>query len=609
MKYYDTEKKHLICGFGTWDTRSLTTHVYMPQGFAVNICIKEYLNGMYLKEALIGRQGANDAVVLAGPHTWDNSYTELTIEWSMLTVFIRTAAVENDFVLCVELLENDTRLMPLCVLESSVLWNRPGYAERIGETLAWSNPEGDSMKLRLAQGSICEDPYCGCNSAYLPISLSKPVYAFIGKERTTNEIEAILQNNKKSYMQYKDSFGRCAEAWVAMQTCLAWNEVYDPLKDRLISNVSRIWNVGRGGYGMFCWDNFFAGMMISLDSPARGRMNAIEILNEVTAEGFVPNTSNGNGRKSFDRSQPPVGSYVCLEIYKRDPQKWFLQEVYPKLLRWNKWWQKERRVGNLLCWGSNDYDNIWMRAGVHDRFGAALESGLDNSPMYDDIPFDANKNVLCLWDVGLNGLYAMDLNCLVEIAEIIGDVAEANALRKRYVEHCAAMNSLWNDEKGIYQNRRTDTKEYSSALSPTNFYAAAGHVPTQEQYARMIREHMLNPKEFWGRWILPSISRDNVAYYDNNYWRGRIWAPMNFLVYIGMEQYDDVDGVMEQYVDKCLALIMKEWQEERHVHENYNAETGDGDDVTNSDRFYHWGGLLSWIAIMEQQKNQKRQGA
>jgi putative isomerase len=36
------------------------------------------------------------------------------------------------------------------------------------------------------------------------------------------------------------------------------------------------------------------------------------------------------------------------------------------------------------------------------------------------------------------------------------------------------------------------------------------------------------------------------------------------------------------------------------VHENYNAISGTGDDVANSDRFYHWGALLGWIEYLEQ---------
>ena len=49
-----------------------------------------------------------------------------------------------------------------------------------------------------------------------------------------------------------------------------------------------------------------------------------------------------------------------------------------------------------------------------------------------------------------------------------------------------------------------------------------------------IQAHYENPKEFWGEWALPSIARNDPAFGDQNYWRGRIWAPMNFLVYLAL---------------------------------------------------------------------------
>lgn len=36
-----------------------------------------------------------------------------------------------------------------------------------------------------------------------------------------------------------------------------------------------------------------------------------------------------------------------------------------------------------------------------------------------------------------------------------------------------------------------------------------------------------------------------------------------------------------------------------HVHENYNGGSGEGCDVKNIDPFYHWGGLLALIGLME----------
>ena len=34
-----------------------------------------------------------------------------------------------------------------------------------------------------------------------------------------------------------------------------------------------------------------------------------------------------------------------------------------------------------------------------------------------------------------------------------------------------------------------------------------------------------------------------------------------------------------------------------HVHENYSGDNGMGCGVGNSDKFYHWGGLLGYIAL------------
>jgi putative isomerase len=99
---------------------------------------------------------------------------------------------------------------------------------------------------------------------------------------------------------------------------------------------------------------------------------------------------------------------------------------------------------------------------------------------------------------------------------------------------------------------------------------------------------------------MPSISRDDPGYADQMYWRGRIWAPMNFLVYLGLRNYP-LDKARRDLVEKSRALLLKEWREKGHVHENYNADTGEGcDKSASSDALYHWGGLLGFIALIEE---------
>jgi putative isomerase len=73
---------------------------------------------------------------------------------------------------------------------------------------------------------------------------------------------------------------------------------------------------------------------------------------------------------------------------------------------------------------------------------------------------------------------------------------------------------------------------------------------------------------------------------------------MHYLVYLGLRNYDDA-SVRSEFAQKSYDLFLKEWHDKGHVHENYNAILGTGDDVKNSDRFYHWGALLGYIEYLQ----------
>ena len=109
-------------------------------------------------------------------------------------------------------------------------------------------------------------------------------------------------------------------------------------------------------------------------------------------------------------------------------------------------------------------------------------------------------------------------------------------------------------------------------------------------------EHFYTPEEFWGDYIMPTIARNDPAYPDQDYWRGRIWAPTNFLAYIAMK-HAGLKKECNDFADKSEELLLKEWRLHGHVHENYCGDTGMGCNKGNSDKFYHWGGLLAYIAL------------
>jgi putative isomerase len=614
MSAYDELKGRLVRGWNTWNTRSVLSHVLLPEGFALNLGIKDCASRNYLKEALIGRRGEQDEQIHPGLRTYDGAYTELMLTWRGIELLVQSMTVSatgsnaserDDLVILVTPRSSEkARRAPLLVAESGILWNRAGTMRREDARLMWygADPAGEPTVLAYGTGMSVDDPYIPAQTPYLAMPLDGPVGISTGAPRSVAEMQALLAARRAEREAYVSGFGDLKEAYAAVQTCMAWDTVYEPEKDRVVSPVSRIWNVGWGGFVLFDWDTYFAAYLAAIDSRDLAYANAIEITREKTEQGFIPNFGTVMELKSRDRSQPPVGSLVVRELYRRFGDRWLLDEVFDDLLEWNRWWNRHRKSGELLCWGSDPYvplaDAHWETTGVHDRLGAALESGLDNSPMYDDMPFDPETHLMALADAGLNGMYVMDCEALADLAAVLDRMDAVAELRARADAYRLALAALWDEGAGIFLNRRTDTYEFSSRLSPTNFYPLLGRAATQQQAERMIAEHFYNPDEFWGTWIMPSIARNDPAYPEQTYWRGRIWAPMNFLVYLALRHYD-LPGARRDLAQKSLRLLLEEWRAKGHVHENYNPDTGEGCDMPNSDRFYHWGGLLGLIAFIE----------
>jgi len=602
MTRYLELQRRLATGWNTWNTRSVLSHVLLPDGVAINLAFKHAAGGAYLKEALIGRRGDGLERIHPGVRTYDGRYTELRLTWQGLAWDVQSATDGDDLVLLITPLGPAPRKRPLVIAELGLLWNRPGSLATTGGGPEARTP-GRTVRL-FGTATAVADAYIQAQGPYLALPADVPAGFATGRARDVEEIRAILGRGRAARLGEDAAFGDLAESRTAMQTCLAWDTIYDPLHDRVISPVSRIWNCNWGGYVMFCWDSYFAAAMASIDNKDLAYANAIEVTREGIGGGFVPNFVSAPGFHSRDRSQPPVGALCAWMIYRRHRETWFLAAIFDDLLTWNRWWPAHRAIDGLLAWGSDPYEpvvgNDWETKGVNERFGAALESGLDNAPMYDDQPFDTTRHVMLLQDVGLNALYVRDCDALAAIATTLGRRAEADELRRRGDQFRSAMQRLWDASTGLFLNRRTDTGAFSPRLAPTHFYPLLAGAATPEQAQRMLREHFYNPAEFWGEWILPSCARNDPAYPEQDYWRGRIWAPMNFLVYLGLRRYG-LDDACRDLARRSSALLLKEWREQGHVHENYCADTGAGCNKANSDAFYHWGGLLGLIAWLETQ--------
>lgn len=603
---YEALQKRLGSGWNTWDVHSVMAHVLLPEGLAIRVGLyhKTMLNGdAFLADALIGRQNPSEEQVYPGPHAWDGGYTELRLKWQDLNVQVQSAHSGADLVMLVTPLSvRRDRLPARVVFSAAYLWNRPGAVERVADKIEARGPSGTvDIYCVGAKGAFTNIPVAG---PYLAAELSDVVGLSTGKARDLAEIRKAIEEQRAAYQK---SLGKMSPAAVdAIQTTLGWDTIYEPEGGRVISPVSRIWSIGWGGYVLFDWDTFFAATLAAVGDRDLAYANAIEPLREATPEGFVANYARAGGWKSFDRSEPPVGAISVLRLYHKFHDRWFLEETFAPLLKWNRWWEQNRRIGNYLAWGSdgkNQPENL-DDSSRGTRQGAIFESGLDNSPMYDDAVFDVKTQKLQIADVGLMSEYTADCDALAEIAAQLGKTGEEKELRARAKFYRESLATLWDESTGMFLNKDLRTGKLSPRVSPTNFYPLLARAATAEQAERMICEHLLNPEEFWGDWVIPSTPRNDPAFKDQNYWRGRIWGPMNYLVYLGLRNYEQAEA-RKELARKSMEVFQKEWTANHHVHENYNAIIGAGDDVPSSDRFYHWGALL---ALMEYEERTAQAG-
>jgi putative isomerase len=610
---YQQVQTRLAAGWNTWDVHSVTTQVLLPDGLAIHIGLKHnstLYSDAFLGDALIGRQTPGAEQVFPGPHSWEGSYTDLRLSWKGHDLRLQTAHEgENLVMLATPLPSPPLSAVPATIVFSvNYLWDRAGNTVKQSGRIEARGPlHAITVYCTCKNAAAAEDVNLPIGGAYLHTDFVEPVGISTGAPLGVEKIRAIIDRASEAYHQSVARSGTAADVVDAIQTVLGWDTIYEPEGRRVLSPVSRVWSVTWGGYVVFDWDTFFAATMASIGDRDLAYADAIETLRTETQQGFVPNYARSGDWKSSDRSEPPVGSITVLGIYQRFHDRWFLREAFAPLLRWNRWWATNRDVQGYLAWGS---DGNNAPANLDDdsrgtRAGAILESGLDNSPMYDDATYNPATHTLEFADVGLMSMYIADCDALATIADDLGEAAAASEIRERATRYRAKLATLWDNDAGIFLNKDLHTGQFSSRLSPTNFYPLLAKAATTQQAEVMIKNHLLKPKEFWGEWIIPSIARDDPAFKDQNYWRGRIWGPMNYLVYLGLRNYNEPE-VQRQFAEKSYALFLQEWRKNGHVHENYNGMTGAGDDVGSSDRFYHWGALLGYIQYLQDTQSSPR---
>ena len=96
------------------------------------------------------------------------------------------------------------------------------------------------------------------------------------------------------------------------------------------------------------------------------------------------------------------------------------------------------------------------------------------------------------------------IEALIRMAELLGRKAQTQALAGRLEAVQKGLAGMWDEQSGIYLNLHTDDGSPDRQISPTLLYPLLVEGLPKRNARRMVEEHLLNPDELWGEWVIPS---------------------------------------------------------------------------------------------------------
>lgn len=387
--------------------------------------------------------------------------------------------------------------------------------------------------------------------------------------------------------------GDYAGALDAIRDVIAWNTVWDETNARPYTAVTRIWNLGK--FAVWYNDQTFAALLAGVFDADLARENMEVALAGATPQGNIACIVTSNDAW-VDRTQAPHGALVAWLLYQRTGERSILEASYTALARNQRWWRTHRdpdAAGLVSCGTSDVGEGLYKGT----AFGARNETGMDNSATHDEAVYQPETRTLSTFDLGINCALAVDAEMLSNMASVLGhhddarEFTEAAARSRKLISE-----ELWDDERKIFANRQRKGG-FVRSLSPTSFYPLLCGAATQVQASHLL-EHLKDEKTFAGPYPLPNATRDDPAFADNVYWRGRIWPNVNYMVWLGLRRYGFL-AEAKTLADQSHALFMQSWESRRIAAENYNATTGEPMDQGDTDPFYIWAALLPLMAVGE----------
>ncbi len=289
-------------------------------------------------------------------------------------------------------------------------------------------------------------------------------------------------------------------------------------------------------------------------------------------EGYFPGPTvwqTGTTPPTSGITQPPVAATTVRQLWDRSDKVAYrsrLAALFPKLLAWHRWfarvrdpqarglvvavhpwetgrdnspeWDEPGRaidISNVGTYQRRDTSHLDERMrptqADYDRYVALLQfgraTGWDHARIGRESPFR-------VVDVGMSMILLRANRDLLALAEALGETAAARELREAIARAEAGVEWLWDPQIDCYCSRDLITGESSRRVTSASFlafYAGLDHEPR----ARRLLDHLERMAQRV-KYLVPSLDPEDSAFDSLRYWRGPIWAVINYLIATGLAE-------------------------------------------------------------------------
>ncbi len=326
----------------------------------------------------------------------------------------------------------------------------------------------------------------------------------------------------------------------------------------------------------FDWDLYFENIYLSYYGVNRyGFTNLKVFLDRQQADGFVPRTLGIKYPRPTQMFKPFLAQIAVLASKQNSNNyEWLRGRYYERLQRYVDRWFKYDHDGNgLPVWNSSDasgMDNQISRSGDLESY---TDEGVD---------------LACY-------LYR-ELQAMGVIAKRLGKPDD----QKKYLDHAqrlaAAINEVfWDAKDGFYYDRNEKTGKRIGIKSVAGFIPLWAGVANNSQALRLVKEHLMNPREFWLRYPVATYARTEPEFYEGSRggecnWEGTTWIPTNYMILHGLMQY----GYKNEAEQLALRTFRMALIENPVTREFYDSNTGKGNGMNP---FWGWSSLAYVMPI------------